>query len=89
MPDQAIFWLHIASFSIYNVLIGYLLVSDFNTLRPLALFFSAMVLHLLIYDFRLSEQFKGTHHRIGRWLSSGSLFSAHLLVGLLKLRRQQ
>lgn len=72
-PDRAIFWLHIASFSIYNVLIGYLLANDFDTLRPLVLLFIAMALHFVVADFALSEQFKKTYHRIGRWLLAGAI----------------
>lgn len=78
-PDKEIFWLHIVSFSIYNVLIGYLLVNDFDTLRPLAFFFVAMALHFVVSDFGLSKQFKRTYHRICRWLLSGAIFLVALI----------
>lgn len=72
-PDKQIFWLHMASFSVYNVLIGYLLVSDFDEMRSLTFFFIAMALHFVVTDFGLREHFKQTYHRIGRWLLSAAI----------------
>ncbi|TFW09769.1 hypothetical protein E4K72_04335, partial [Oxalobacteraceae bacterium OM1] len=61
-PEKSVFWLHIASFSIYNVLIGYLLANNFRTIKSLAFFFIAMALHFLVTDFGLSKEFKRTYH---------------------------
>jgi len=72
-PDKKIFWLHITSFSIYNVLIGYLLANNFSALRPLVFFFIAMALHFLVTDFGLREQFKKTYQTTGRWLLSAAV----------------
>lgn len=78
-PDKHIFWLHMASFSTYNVLIGNLLVRDFDMLRPLVFFFVAMALHFVVTDFGMSKQFKQTYHRVGRWLLSGAMVAGALI----------
>ncbi|MCS0588228.1 hypothetical protein ACFQ09_20705 [Massilia norwichensis] len=67
-PDKKVFWLHITSFSIYNVLIGYLLANNFRELKPLIFFFVAMALHFLVTDFGLRSEFKNTYHTVGRWI---------------------
>lgn len=72
-PDTRVFWLHIASFSLYNLLIGYLLSNNFHTLKPLAFFFVAMALHFLVTDFGLSKEFKHTYDAVGRWILTAAV----------------
>ncbi len=73
------FWLHIASFSIYNALIGYLLVHrEEQDLQGLIFFSIAMGLHFLVNDFSLRRYHKNTYQRIGRWV-----LSAAILIGWL------
>lgn len=65
------FWLHIVSFSIYNALIGYLLVHrEEQNLKSLIFFSVAMGLHFLVNDFSLRRYHKNTYRRIGRWVVS-------------------
>ena len=64
-----IFWLHIGSFALYNVLITYLLVRE-SELEPgrLATFAVAMGLHYLVNDFGLREHHRHLYHARGRWI---------------------
>ncbi len=75
--SEEVFWLHITSFAIYNILIGYLMVHreepDFYSLL---IFFLAMGLHFIVNDYGLREHHKATYHRIGRWI-----LAAAILVG--------
>ena len=55
-----IFWLHIGSFGLYNVLIGYLLLHREETgLWPLVIYFVAMALHFVTNDFGLRQDQQG------------------------------
>ncbi len=46
-----LFWVHVASFSLYNLLIGYLLVHrEEPRIASLLLYFFAMATHLLALD---------------------------------------
>lgn len=64
-----VFWTHLGSFALYNVLIGYLLVHREETdLRGLIIYAVAMSLHFVVNDQGLREQHGQTYHRYGRWL---------------------
>jgi hypothetical protein len=70
-----VFWLHMASFSVYNALIGYLLLHrEEQGLRSLLFFFFAMSLHFVVNDYGLREDHKGDYDRIGRWLLAVAVF---------------
>ena len=72
-PPQ-VFWLHISSFAVYNVLIGYLLTERLTTgLQSLLLFFVAMALHFVVNDYGLREDQKGLYKRYGRWVISAAI----------------
>ncbi len=64
-----IFWIHLGSFAVYNVLIGYLLLhrEEGGSLGLLAYGF-AMALHFLVNDQGLRDQHGGSYDRTGRWL---------------------
>jgi hypothetical protein len=65
----AIFWIHLGTFALYNVLIGYLLVHREETnLRGLLIYATAMSLHFMVNDQSFRAQHGHTYHRIGRWL---------------------
>lgn len=72
--SPGVFWLHMASFALYNAVIGYLLVVR-GERDPVGLlvFFAAMAVHLLINDRGLREHHKDAYRRIGRWLLAGAL----------------
>jgi hypothetical protein len=70
-----VFWLHVSSFAVYNVLVGYLLLHRVDEgLEALALFSVAMVLHFVVNDYGLREHHKGLYHRIGRWVLAAAVF---------------
>jgi len=69
-----VFWLHIGSFALYNLLIGYLLVRrPEGGLLALALFFVAMALHFVVNDYGLREHHKAAYTRTGRWVLAGAV----------------
>lgn len=80
-----VFWLHMASFSVYNLLLGYLLVDGINTLRGLAFFFVAMALHFIVTDFGLSEHHKRMFAVRGRWILALAVLCGWLLGVLFKI----
>ncbi|EYD78251.1 hypothetical protein Rumeso_00080 [Rubellimicrobium mesophilum DSM 19309] len=78
-----VFWIHMASFSVYNALVGYLLFHrEVMTLRSLAFFATAMALHFVVTDYGLNEDDKEPYRRIGRWVLVAAVVAGWLL-GLL------
>lgn len=72
-----VFWLHISSFTVYNALIGYLLLHrEQPGLGSLILFAFAMGVHFMVNDYGLRHDHKGTYDRIGRWV-----LAAGILIG--------
>ncbi|MBE9212239.1 hypothetical protein IQ247_05860 [Plectonema cf. radiosum LEGE 06105] len=71
---QGVFWVHIASFTFYNALIGYLLThrEEQNT-QGLLLYSLAMALHFVVNDFGLRENHKGIYDHIGRWILAAAI----------------
>jgi hypothetical protein len=68
MP-AGLFWIHIASFGAYNVLIGYLLLhGEHQTLANLATFAFAMAVHFVVTDHALYLHHRSRYRRIGRWV---------------------
>lgn len=79
MPT-AVFWLHLSSFGLYNVLVGYLL---FHREKPgllsLLWFGIAMALHFLVTDFGLQDDYKGLYRQIGRYVLSVAVVGGMVL----------
>ncbi len=72
--QPGVFWLHMASFSVYNALIGYLLVHrEEPGLWSLIVYVIAMALHFLVNDYSLSEDHKHSYQHIGRWVLSAAI----------------
>jgi hypothetical protein len=64
-----VFWIHLGSYAVYSVLIGYLLLHREETdLRGLAIYAVAMGLHFVVNDQGLREQHGLVYDRIGRWV---------------------
>lgn len=62
--DVKVFWIHLASFAVYNGLIGYLLLHrEIETLQSLLFFFTAMALHFVVTDFGLDQDHKREYRR--------------------------
>jgi hypothetical protein len=77
-PTGAItFWLSMAGFTVYNALIGHLLVGQAGAgSGHLLLFTAAMALHILVNDYGLREHHQRRYQHSGRWV-----LSAAVLVG--------
>ncbi len=75
--EAGVFWLHVASFSAYNALIGYLLLHrETPGLESLFLFAFTLALHFVVVDYGLRKDHKEIYDRIGRWI-----LAAAVLVG--------
>ena len=74
VTQPGIFWLHMASFGLYNALIGYLLTHrEEPGLYSLLVYVFAMALHFIVNDFSLSEDHKRAYRRKGRWILSAAI----------------
>ncbi|MEA5389465.1 hypothetical protein VB779_22245 [Haloarculaceae archaeon H-GB11] len=77
-PENAtmdgVFWVHIGSFGLYNVIIGYLLVHrERPGIMNLVLFAFAIGLHLLVTDYDLRDEHLEEYERIGRWVLAAAI----------------
>ncbi len=71
---RGVYRLHIATFALYNLLIGYLVVHrEITGLLALALFTTAMGFHFLVTDFGLRKDHRGEYERSGRWVLLGAI----------------
>lgn len=72
-----VFWLHTCSFTLYNGIIGYLLVQRIqtNTIWNQLLYAVAMGLHFLVIDRGLSNHHKKIYDHFGRWILSGAILA--------------
>lgn len=90
-----VFWVHIGSFAVYNLLVGYLLLHrEEGAHGSLVLYVVAMGLHFLVNDFSLWEHHKRRYAGVGRWIISaavligwgvGALTEIHALAILIVL----
>lgn len=72
--SAATFWLSMSGFTIYNALIGYLLVEQAGRgMGPLILLTAAMSLHFLVNDYALREHHQTRYRRTGRWVLSAAV----------------
>ncbi len=77
-----VFWLHTASFALYNALIGYLMLHrEEPGLGGLILFAFAMGVHFVVNDYGLRHDHKGAYDRVGRWVLAAAVL-AGWAVGL-------
>lgn len=74
VTTQGVFWVHIASFAVYNALIGYLLMHrEQPDMENLLLYSLAMALHFVVNDFGLRENHKHIYDYIGRWILAAAI----------------
>ncbi len=72
--SSAIFWIHIGAFSLFNVILGYLLQEiSHHDFIPCLLFFIAIALHFFIIDESLREHHQSLYDEQGRWLLVGAI----------------
>ncbi len=86
-PDKApVFWIHVGAFSLYNALIGYLLVDrEEPGVASLLLYFFAMATHFLAFDLNLSVGHQRRYHRTARWIIAGSLLMGWAIAAFTSL----
>lgn len=72
-PAQAVTWFSFAMYSLYNAVIGYLLVHDHETVRGVVLFGLAMGVHFVVNDHSLREHHKDDYHLVGRWIVAAAV----------------
>ncbi|WP_306752797.1 hypothetical protein [Paracoccus actinidiae] len=78
--SSRVFWIHMASFAVYNLLVGYLLLHrEEMTLDGLAFFAAAMALHFVVTDYGLHEDHKASYRQIGRWILAAAVIGGWLL----------
>lgn len=86
MTEPGVFWLHIASFGLYNALIGYLLLHrEVMTTAALLLFASAMGLHFFVNDYGLRQHHKHRYHRTGRWVLAAAVLGGWALGAAVEI----
>jgi hypothetical protein len=68
-PSSRTFWLQLAFYASFNVIIGYLLLDREETgLANLLTYAVAMAMHFVVADQGLREQFYPAYDAIGRWI---------------------
>jgi hypothetical protein len=83
---DSVFWIHIGSFALYNMLFGYLLWDreDENPINFI-LFVVAIALHFLVNDYGLNEHHEESYARRGRWILAASVLIGWLIGYLVEL----
>ena len=74
-----VFALSIASFTVYNAVIGYLLAREEFELRGLILFAVGLGLHFVVNDFSLREHHREQYDRVGRFVVVAGIVVGWLL----------
>jgi hypothetical protein len=74
--SEGVFWVHMGSYGLYNVLIGYLLEwGEGRTQTGVLLFALAMALHFLVNDAALRADHRERYRRVGRWILAGAVLA--------------
>lgn len=72
--SAGVFWLHISSFFVYNMVIGYLLIrEEYKSIWGMFFFFLAMGVHFVINDHGLRSAHKETYDKRGRLLLTAAI----------------
>ena len=86
LPHHPVFWMHIAASGLLMAIIAYLLNHREETsLASLALFFIAMMLHLVTADFGTRKDHPALYDARGRWALVAATATGWGLVLLVKL----
>ncbi|MEM9809062.1 MAG: hypothetical protein AAF959_27725 [Cyanobacteria bacterium P01_D01_bin.56] len=76
VTEPGVFWLHMTSFTLYNLVIGYLLQhreeQDFSNLIMYAV---AMGTHMLVNDYGLRHHHRQLHKKVGRWVLAAAVIA--------------
>jgi zinc transporter ZupT len=72
--QPGVFWLHIGSFSLYNGIIGYLLVHrETEGYRGLIIFLVALALHFIVNDHGLRQEHREAYRHLARWILASAV----------------
>lgn len=86
LKPAGVFWLHIGTFGVYNMLIGYLLLHRETSGTQSLIFFSlAMGLHMLVNDHGLRDHHRHRYDRIGRWLLAAAILAGWALGMMFRM----
>ena len=72
-PSPAVFWIHMLSYGVYNLLIGYLSVREDRGWMSLFLFFVGIGLHFVVVDHGLHQHHRQQFAQTGRWVLAGAI----------------
>ena len=87
-PAPGVFWLHIASYGVYNALVGYLLLHrEQPGLRSLLFYAVAMGLHFVVNDRGLEAEHGALYRRYGRWVVAGATLLGWALGAVTEIHR--
>ena len=88
-PGAVTFWLHMATFGLYNVLIGDVLEQQARIgVVQVTLYTVALAVHYAVNDRGLREHYPRRYHDVGRWLLAGLTFLGALLGLAVDLSEQ-
>lgn len=74
ITEPGVFWLHMISFTLYNLLVGYLLQHrESPGVVNLVLYAIALGTHFLVNDYSLRGNHKGLYHKLGRWILAAAI----------------
>jgi hypothetical protein len=74
--SEPAFWTHLAAFSGYNALVGYLLVERWNdAVGELLLYTLALGLHLFVMDHAMRRHHRRRYDRLGRWVLGAAVLA--------------
>ena len=80
-----VFWLHIGSFALYNLVFGYLLARRSSSASELVLFGLAIALHFVVNDFGLRMDHRHRYDHIARWVLAVAILLGWALGVLFEL----
>lgn len=81
-----VYLVHISSFFIYNLIIGYLLVrEEFSSNWGMALYFLALAAHFVATDYTLKDIHDDDYEKYGRWSLMGAILIGWLVGVILKV----
>lgn len=81
-----IFWIHIFSFTLYNFIIGYLLLNrEEQGLLSILLYTVAMSFHFVVTDHALESHYSRNYQKYGRWLLVCAIFLGWLSSTLFSI----
>ena len=80
VTEPGVFWLHMMLFTVYNLLLGYLLLHREETgIVNLVLYAVAIGTHLLVNDYGLRNNHKGAYRKTGRWILAAAIIAGWIL----------